>query len=384
MAPYRNIILPASILAGTIIGAGVFSLPFVFARTGWLLGAGLLCLTTFVVYFLYILYADVIVRTPGDHRFVGYAKEYLGDKSFWLTVFMAVVEMIFALTIYIILGVSFFQLFTAMPAVGALIIFWGVGSFFIFLNIRRMAVAEFLINVGIILIIGAIFLFGLPKLDLADYLKFDFSKLLIPLGPILFALAGRPAIEEMRPYFKEASVPISFMKSAIFWGTILPAIVYFVFVMGVLGLSYGSVSEDAVSGLVNTIPYWLLVGIGILGLLSLWSSYILIGLNVKEILSLDLRLSRRIAAFLVVGFPLALYLVGFTGFIALVSFVGGLFLSLEGILIILMWLRMNKASAAPPVFVKRPHFVTIILILFLLMVVLGNELLNFSIDLWQK
>jgi hypothetical protein len=174
------------------------------------------------------------------------------------------------------------------------------------------------------------------------------------------------------------------MKPAILWGTLVPAIVYFAFILGIFGLSSGVVAEDAVSRLVGRISYQFLAGIGILGLLSLWSSYILIGLNVKEILFLDLGLSRKISGLLVVGFPLALYLAGFTGFITLVSFVGGLFLSLEGILIILMWLKMNKVSAAPPVFVKRAHFATIIVILLVLMIVLGNEILNFSINVWQK
>lgn len=384
MLIYKNIILPASILAGTIIGAGVFSLPFVFSQAGWALGAGLLFLATLIVYFIYLLYADIIVRTPGDHRFIGYARTYLGENSFWLTVLMAVVEMIFALTIYIILGISFFQLFSEISSQGALLIFWAIGSFFIFLNIRRMAIAEFLINVGIISIIAGIFFFGFPELNLADYERFDFSKLLIPFGPILFALAGRPAIEEMHPYFKEEVVPLSFMKPAILWGTLVPAVVYFAFILGIFGLSSGIVAENAVSGLVGRISYQFLAGIGILGLLSLWSSYILIGLNVKEILFLDLGINRKISGLLVVGLPLALYLTGFTGFVMLVSFVGGLFLSLEGILIILMWMRMNKVSAAPPVFVKRAYFATMIVILLVLMIVLGNEIFNFSINVWQK
>ncbi len=367
--------MPASILSGIIIGAGVFSLPFVFEKSGLGLGFLVLLFSSAIMAVLYLMYADVAVRTPGNHRFVGYAQIYLGENSFWLTIFMTVVEMLFSLTIYLILGVSFFALINGLSPIKSLLLFWAVGSAIIFLKIKKVATVEFLINLGILAIIALIFLFGLPGADLSKLNDFNWHNLILPFGPILLALAGRSAIPEMKAYFQEEKIPISYMKKAIILGTFFPAILYFLFVLGIIGLS-GVVAEDAVSALLGRVPDWFLAVVGALGLLSLWGSYIVLGLNVKEILFFDLKIKEFISGLLVVFLPIVLYFSGFTNFIGLVSLVGGLFLSLEGILIILIWLRMNRSVSAPPIFIKRENFVTIVVILLIFSLVFANELTN--------
>lgn len=338
LKPY---LLPVGLMAGTIIGAGVFSLPFVFQAAGLATGYFYLVLAGAVYSAIHLMFADVITATEGEHRFVGYANVYLGRLGFWLAVLMAVVEGIFVLTIYLVLSRSFGDLLAALGTpLEKILIFWFLGSLAIFLSLRRLAFLEFLITSGIVSIIALIFIFGLPNLSNVSAANFypHWAEFLMPLAAVLFSLAGRVAVYPVVKYCREQNLPI---KPAILWGTLMPAVVYGFFVLGIIALS-PDVSPDAVSGLVNQVPQWVLWIMGVLGLLSLYSSYIVVGLDIKNTLLFDLKMPSLVSFFIVIGGPILLYLAGFQGFIGLVSFVGGIFLSLEGLFIVAMWLKAKN------------------------------------------
>ncbi len=166
---YKNIILPASLLAGTIIGAGVFALPFVFKEAG--IVTGLFYLGFFSVCFtiIHLMYAEIILKTEGAHRFSGYAKIYLGNWGFWSAILMTIIGMILVLTIYLILSISFTNLIIPVQFnifdSSKLLIFWLFGSAAIFLGIRQMAFWEFLITSSIVIIILIIFGYSLGHFD---------------------------------------------------------------------------------------------------------------------------------------------------------------------------------------------------------------------------
>ncbi|MDP3999480.1 MAG: hypothetical protein Q8P76_02705 [bacterium] len=338
----KQILFPASILAGTVIGAGIFSLPFVFKAVG--LTTGLFYLALFSIFYLavYLIYSDLIRKTPGEHRLVGYAKIYFGRLGFGAALFIGLIQLFFVLTIYLILAPSFSQLFIADNFIYHLIAFWILGSTAILLNVRKIALLEFLMVAGILAIIFIIFGSGLKdflgtfqgwgKLNL-----FSFSV----VGPILFSLSGTLIIPEIIGYFRESRLSFSFLKPSLILGSLAPALAYAVFVMGIWGLS-SVVSEDAVSGLAGRVSPVLLAVVGVLGFLSLISSYIVIGLNARKVLEHDLSWPAGLSASLVIFLPVILYFLGLQSFIGLVSLVGSVFLPLEIILIVAIWLKARK------------------------------------------
>jgi len=368
-------ILAAGLLAGTIIGAGMFSLPFIFQSAGLGTGIFYLILVPIVYIFIYLMYSDVVIRTKEPHRLVGYAKIYLGNWAFWLTILMSVVESVFILTIYLILSQSFGNLMTGLGSgIEKLLFFWFIGSVAIFFTLRRMALLEFLITGGIIVIIAVIFLLAMPNfLSNPDInFTFNFEKILFPLAPILFALAGSVAIPPVVEYLKKEAIPV---RRAVVLGVIAPAIAYALFIFGVIALS-GSVSSDAITGLAGRVSPVVLIGIGILGLLSIFSSYIVVGLHVKNVLLFDLRFPAFLRFFIVVLGPLVIYFSGFQNFIGLVSFVGGIFLTFEGILIVAMWLKANKVAEKPPVILRRMGFWAISVLFLVFSIALIYEIIT--------
>jgi len=158
-------------------------------------------------------------------------------------------------------------------------------------------------------------------------------------------------------------------------GVIAPAVAYALFIFGVIALS-GSVSSDAITGLAGRVSPVVLIGIGILGLLSIFSSYIVVGLHVKNVLLFDLRFPAFLRFFIVVLGPLVIYFSGFQNFIGLVSFVGGIFLTFEGILIVAMWLKANKVAEKPPVILRRMGFWAISVLFLVFSIALIYEIIT--------
>lgn len=343
MSFYRKYLLPIGLLAGTIIGAGIFSLPFVFSSAGFPLGFASLILGTGVFIALHLLYADVILRTPGTHRFVGYTQIYLGPWLSRLALLASVPQMLLVLTIYLILAVRFGDLLVPGLGVPSLYFFWAIGSALIFFGLRTLASFELWMTGGIVFIIFALFVVAAPYIATTPQstLVPHWSLWFLPFAPVLFALSGRVAIPSLVRYVRELSHDtVGPLRAIIGWGTIIPAVVYGIFVLSVAALS-PVVSDDAVTGLLGAVSPSMLLALGLLGLLSLLSSYVVVGLDVSNILEYDFRVPRALRVSAVVGVPIFAYLLGLQQFIALISFTGGVFLSLEGILIAWMWLRLS-------------------------------------------
>ena len=152
----------------------------------------------------------------------------------------------------------------------------------------------------------------------------------------------------------------------IFLGTAIPAVVYFFFTLGVLKLNPFVTPEtlNSLGALSNSTQMLL----GVFGLIALWTSYFVIGINVRDIMRVDLRRPKIEGAAVVLIAPLLLYALGFQNFLPAVSFIGSVFLALEGIFIVMMW---RKA------FPKNPLRLLSFLLYAVFVIALGYEVAMF-------
>ena len=68
-------------LIGTMVGAGVLGIPYVFARAGFVTGLIDLIILGTAIVFIYLYLGEVVLRTKGNHQLTGYAEKYLGKKE---------------------------------------------------------------------------------------------------------------------------------------------------------------------------------------------------------------------------------------------------------------------------------------------------------------
>lgn len=325
-----------------IIGAGMFALPYVFARAGVVTGLFYLAVFAGVFVAVHRMYAQIVIETNGKHRLVGCAKIYLGQWGFWVSLLTSGIGLLLILTAYLALASDFLRLI--LPGLSGsvgLYVFWFVSSFAVLLSLRRLAKLEFVATVAIGVIIFTLFVAGLLRGSEVSVPLVNPSLVLIPYGVVLFSLSGRAAISSLYMYYKRRKLDSSQIYRAVTWGTIAPAVLYVFFVLAVFLLSGNAVSPDALSGLAASVPRALLVLTGLLGVFVLWTSYLFLGLEVKGVLHLDLGVKSWLSLLVVFFVPLALYLSGLSNFIQLIGIVGGVFLAMESVLVVLIYSRLK-------------------------------------------
>lgn len=332
-------VFASMMLAGTIIGAGIFSLPYVMSVVGF--GSGIFFLSGFFVVYVVIhaMFAHVLIEEKGTHELVHVVSKYLGGAWGRLASVTTLTELLLVLTAYLILAPSFISIVFGASHALALLLFWAISSFFIFRSLKTWGIVNTLSIVGVISIVMVVYITSLSSEGVVVWARpFSWGAYMLPFGPLLFAMSGRPSIirvvEEWRTA-QHARAPFS-LAGAIVLGTLLPACVYLLFVWGVLRLT-PIPTPDTLTGLREVLPSFVIALLGCMGLLAIGKSYFMIGADVRDIIHRDLHGSQLISTIVVLCVPLMLYLFGFNEFISVIGFVGGIFLAIEGMLIVAVW-----------------------------------------------
>ena len=189
------------------------------------------------------------------------------------------------------------------------------------------------------------------------------SDLLLPYGAIVFALWGLgliPEAEEFFFFFKKdlhKIVPLA---------VLIPFLVYIFFTVLILGVAGPNVSESAIAGLgviIGPKVYSLAL---ILGIICTFNAFVAMGLTLKKVLHYDLKLNKFLSWILVCLVPILMYCFGFRSFLTVTSFIGGVVMGLEGILILFMYKKLfpNRFSIWPLAVIFILGMISQILIFF--------------------
>lgn len=331
-----------AILTGTIIGVGIFSLPFITAQVGfWVMLAYFLTLGGLVI-LVHLIYGEVTLRTQGRHRLPGYAEKYLGRKGKIIASFSDGLGLIGALLAYLIVGSSFLSLLLA-PVFGGsdfiyLLIYFSAGAFLIFLGITSIAQVESFLLILFFVALGLIFSRSFSLIEIKNLFNFDWQYVFLPYGAVLFSLAGFPLVPEIKEMLTGQSKAL---KKVIFWAVLISAFTYLVFIFLVLGITGQNTSKEAISGLRNFLSSSLISLILSFGVLTTFTSFITIGLTLKKIFWYDWKINKHFAWFLACFVPLFFYFLGLKDFIAVISLTGGVMLAISAIIIILIFLKLK-------------------------------------------
>ncbi len=144
-------------------------------------------------------------------------------------------------------------------------------------------------------------------------------------------------------------------------------VIYIMFAITVIGVTGAGTTEIATTGLGNVVgPTMYLFGT-IFAILAMATSYLLIGVSFKDSLCWDFRVEKHIAVLLVLIFPLAIFLLGMQQFIQAISVIGGICVSLEMLLILLIYLKAReKSDKKPGVFRIKHAMILVYILLFIL------------------
>lgn len=331
-------------LVGTIIGAGIFGLPYIAAKTGIVSTMVYLIFLSAVMTLLHLLYGETVLRTNGNRRLVGYAGLYLGIWGKRMASFSVIIGSYAALLAYIILGGIFLKTllggFFGGTEFQYSLIFFFFSAFFIAKGLKMISWLELYLSVFLIAAI-IIFLFkGLFSIDPSNFnLGISWKEIFLPYGVILFALNGASIIPEI---VKILEYKKSQLKQTIIIGTLIPAIIYFLFILVVFGVSGQNTSQDAISGLVQSYGNSIVLLGALIGFLAIITSFLAFGENLKKTFEYDYKIPKTASLFCALFIPLILFLIGINDFIGVIGFAGAVTGGIDGILIILAYRKADR------------------------------------------
>ena len=362
-----------STMVGTIIGAGILGIPFVFAKAGFWTGAVVLAFITFAMISMKLIFGEITLRTYGKHQISGYVEKYLG--TFWknFTSIILIISVAGSLLAYFIgVGQVLSEVFSGTSLMWGLI-FYIVASALLYFGIKLIKNIEFILTGFIFLIVLVILFLSHAHFEINNLASFDFSKLLIPYGVVLFACSGIMAIPEVRQIlFRKEYL----FKKAIFLGALIPSIIYFIFAWIVVGVSGLDTTEVATIGLGKVVgPEILIIG-NIFAFFTMSTSFLTLGLGLKETLHFDFKMKHLYSWLLTILIPIIIYFLGFTDFISTLAIVGALGFGINGIIYIVCYWFARKHGRRRPEYVLPKSFVLPVSIL-LALVFLGGLIYTF-------
>lgn len=338
-----KLIYAIATLSGTIIGVGLFALPYITLKVGfWVMLCYFLVLGALVI-LIHSFFGELALKTPDYKRLPGFAKIYLGSWGEKIAFISTILGVFGAILAYLIVGSEFLENLLS-PIFGGnnlfyTLLYFSLGAVLIFFGIRAISKIEFWGLILFFLILIAIFFHGFPHLKMVNLFPSpDFSQLFLPYGAILFSLWGAALIPEAEEMLgQKKNLLLKIIPIAI----LIPIFVYLFFIYLILGITGPQTTESALNGLRNFLGDGIVSLALFFGVLTTFTSFIALGLTLRKVFWYDLKIEKNIAFAITCFIPLALFLTGIKQFIPIISFVGATMLGIDGILILLMYRKIK-------------------------------------------
>ena len=350
----KELFIAVATLVGFVVGAGILGLPYVFAQSGVLTGILSVLAIGLAVMILNLMIGETSLRTRASHQLVGYAERYLGENGKKLMLIFLLLGWYGAMIAYIIKTGQFLSALLNpiinLNPIYYSIIFALLGSYLVFKGLKIIEKTEFWMITLLFIILAVIAIFTIPSVQTQNITEFNLSQFWFPFGVVLFAFGGAGAIPEMREELKNNK---KLIKKAIIIGTIISAAIYILFPILIVGVTGLNTTDGAILGLGQAMGYKMLALGSLFGILTMTTSFIAIGLAIKEIFKFDYRDNEIQSSFLatVVPFITAIIIILLkidNAFYRVIDLNGAIIYPLTSILFVIMFWRARKLGNRKP------------------------------------
>ncbi len=336
-----------AIIVGTIVGAGVLGLPFVFAQAGFLTGVFALLVLGSILIVVRLMLGEVTLRTEKSHQLTGYTARYVGRWAKYIQSFVLIIGLFGTLLAYMVAqGDILSSLFGGTSMTWSLIFYLSF-SFLVIQGLDVIKRSELILTVVIFFVVVVIAGFSAPSVSFEALGSFDVYNFFVPYGVILFACSGMISVPEVRKILR-ISKQERIMKKAIIWGGIIPVALYLVFATLVVGVTGSATTEVATVGLGEVLgPRVLILG-NIFGFFAISTSFLTLAIGLNSIFRFDYSIPRPLASALVVSVPLIAFALGMRDFITTLAIVGSMSVGVNGIFAVWSFWKARKLGDREP------------------------------------
>ncbi len=348
-----------STIIGTVIGAGIFGIPFVVAQAGYISGLSTIFIVWALILCTFLLLGEIVLRTKGKHQLAGYAQKYLGKKGKTLMYLALIIGIYGALIAYLIgEGQTIFNLFQPLFGGSVFIyqlIFFVFGAGIIKIGLKGVKKSEFLLVFALIIIVLILSLLALAFFQPSNLQQSEFTlkSFFLPYGVILFAFLGFVAIPEASQILKKKK---KLLCPSLFLGSLVPLFIYVIFTTVIVAATGQQTTEIATMGL-GQLDFWLRIFGNLLVMIAMATSFLALGLALKETFVYDYSMNEWLAWALTCFVPLFFALFKWVDFIQAMSIAGSIAGGLSGLLIIFMYPQAKKLGQRKPEYsLNLPHW----------------------------
>ncbi|MFA6098408.1 MAG: aromatic amino acid transport family protein [Patescibacteria group bacterium] len=334
---------------GTVIGVGLFGIPFVGAQAGFSVLLFYLLILGVVVVCINLFFAEVSVFTKGLHRLPGYVEAHFGINARRFSSIVHITSLLASLLAYLIIGGQFLASFFNGSVYLYTFIFFVLGALLIWRGQGSVGPIELVLLVILLAVVLFLFFAGFGKISAENFSGIDWKSFFLPYGVVLFSLWGTSIIPEVKEILGN---DLKKLRKVLIIGIIICLVVYILFSLVVIGISGHQTTNEAIAGLQGKLGHWVLLLGYAFGIITTFTSFIALGLTVKKVFWYDLHLPKGISWLLASFIPLFFYIIGLQNFIKIISLTGAVMLGIDGILITLMFLKIIKERKSQ----KLVHF----------------------------
>lgn len=346
---FKDYIYPIAVFSGGMIGVGFLSLPYIAMKSGiWITLAYFLILTALVIV-INLIFCDISLKTPDFKRFPGFVGHYLGKWAELLAMTLTVLGTFGVLLVYLLIGSQFlsavFHPIFPISTLAYVVIYFLVVSTIIYFDIKIISKVEFWVIILLFISLILVFIESFSHIKLSNIFiqgAQGVTDLFLPYGALLFALWGVGLIPEIEEMIGAGnSTNKKNLKKIITISTIIVSFFYLLFVLLILGITGSHTDQAALTGLKNFLGDGIVIISLLIGSLATLTAFITQGIVFKKTLMFDLKMKHWQAFAITCFTPMILFLLGVKSFIPLLSLTGGVFLGIDGILILLMYKKIG-------------------------------------------
>ena len=337
-----NFFLSSLILLSTVIGVGVFALPFVLVKSGlaWYIFWSIFWLLTLSLF--YLIYLELLLKSGGRVNFPGILANFIKPIFRFVGWLLDIITYGVTLLLYLLVVSEFIPELIPMNPLLAKIIFSLISFVFVVFNLKIFSRLEAFLGILIIFLTLYFAYFGFTQ---GTFLSISFdNKPLAAYGPLFFALSGISAVPVMYDLLKDKKK--FFITTSLTYFIIV--IIYFLFALGIVYLTSGNVDEMSLVTLKKYLKPQVFNLSIVLLLINIFTTFIEMLYYLKRGLQNEFNFSSSLSNIFILFFIIFLSFLPKFHFLSLIEFLGNFSLSLETLFLSYIYLKLPREKVAIP------------------------------------
>lgn len=329
------------LIVSTIVGLGVFVLPYALSLSGIFFWFWFLFLIL-SMYLVHLVYGEILFQVAEKHNLPGLASKLIGHKfkfPVWLFDFvgMQLTFLVFLIAVQIFVSI----IFPINPVIIKLAFFFIV-ALVTYFSLNPLAKIESILSLLLISLFLITCLYILPNINLSvlslNLKSIAYSQPFFSYGILIFALTGFTSI---RLVYDLIGKDTKLFRKINIWALSIVFVLYFLYSVSVFGFLGKNVSEESLQSLSKFLPQTFIILAILLALINIFTTFISLSFYLKKGLTDDFGIKPKIA-WLLTNLPILFFAILPFGKIAqLANLVGGLFVGINLVVLLLCYQKLK-------------------------------------------